>query len=78
MLKLCVWNSLIKLHFILNSWFLTKLNHMQLVSGASKAFSCNLTVDFDIWMDSLTSDKIFEVENMKFTGQVYLIIKSGF
>ena len=63
--------------------FLTILNQMQLVSGPCKTFSCILTVDLDLLMDSLTSDKIFEVEYikctlMKFTGEVCLIIKYGF
>ena len=54
---------------------------MQLVSGMCKAFSCILTVDLDLWMDSLTLDIIFEMENMKcalmkFTEKVCLIIKS--
>ena len=66
--------------FILNSWFLTILNEMLLGSGPCKRFSGILTVDLDLWMDSLTLDIIFEVENMKcalmkFIEKVCLIIK---
>ena len=71
------------MYFILNSWFLTTLIQIQLVSGTCEAFSCILTVDLDLWMDSLTLNIIFEVENMKctlmkFTWKVYLMLKSGF
>ena len=78
------WCCMYEIHvlsvFILNSWFLTILNEMQLVSGPCKRFSCILTVDLDLWMNSLTLDVIFEVENMKcalmtFIEKVCLIIK---
>ena len=80
---LCMKFTYHYVYVILNSWFLTKLNQMQLVSGTCKTCSCILTVDLDLWMDSLTLDIIFEMENMncalmKFTEKVCLIIKSGF
>ena len=49
---------------------------MQLVSGPCKTFSCILTVDLDLWMNSLTWHIIFEVDIwsvMKFTWNVYRI-----
>ena len=78
---LCMKFTYHLVYIILNSWFVTKLNQMQLVSGTCKTFSCILTVDLDLWLDSLTLDIIFEMENMKyalmeFTEKVCLIIKS--
>ena len=46
-LNVCGYSFTGKVYFILNSWFLTKLYQMQLVSGPCKTFSCILTVDLD-------------------------------
>ena len=70
-LSVCGYSFTGKVYFILNSWFLTILNQMQLVSGLCKTFSCILTVDLDLSMNSLTLHIIFEVENMK-CNEIYL------
>ena len=47
-LSVCGYSFTEKVYFILNNWFLTILNEMQLASGTCKTFSCILTVDLDL------------------------------